>query len=229
MNDEKYWHAYWTTNPKLDDDRHQKKIGRTAFGREISPLNWSKTCHRILEQLTPDDTSHLLDLCCGNGLLSEFLNPFVNKITAVDYSKKLLDNFVINDPKITKVLCNVLDFDFSIYRADRILMYFSAQHFSETSMLHILKKASANMTTGAIFLIGDIPDIDRKWNFYSTTEFRHFYFSGLEKGTPSIGTWYQKAYFQFAAEYCGFSSVQIQDQPNYMINSKYRFDVILQK
>ena len=224
-----YWREHWLSASKLEDGDPQKQVARTKFGKSISDNDWSRTCEYIVKQLHPKPSDMLLDLCCGNGLLTAYLCDHVRKITAVDYSKKLLDSFVIENRKITKVLSDALSFDYESFMFDRVVMYYAAQHFSEGGLFIIVKKIYDSMVPGAIFLIGDIPDLHRKWNYFYKKEFREFYFSGLESGCPSVGTWYDKRFFEYLAEYIGFKEVKILDQPEFMNNSSHRFDVVLTK
>lgn len=230
MNDySDYWKEHWLSHSKLDSSDPQKQVARTKFGIPISENDWNRTCDYIVDQMQLQSTDTALDLCCGNGLLSAHLIDYVNKIYAVDYSKKLLDSFVVESDKITKVLSDVLSFDYYAFRFNRVVMYFAAQHFSESTLLSIVRKVHKNLEEGGVFLIGDIPNMYRKWSYFYKPEFRHFYFSNLERGEPSVGTWYDKKFFEYLAEYIGFGNVEILDQPEFMTNSNHRFDVLFKK
>ncbi len=224
-----YWQKYWESHNNLDNEDPQKQVARTKFGIPILKDDWNKTCEHILTQIKADPTDTLLDVCCGNGLLSAYLIDYVHEIYAIDYSKKLFNNFVVDNDRIIKVFSDVQNFDYKSCHFNRVIMYFAAQHFNESFLLSIVKKIYENMMEGGLFLIGDIPDIDRKWGFFNRPEFREFYFSNLEKAQPAIGTWYDKLFFKYLAEYIGFRDIIIQDQPQFMLNSSHRFDVILKK
>lgn len=227
--DSDYWRDHWQTHSKLESLDPQIQVARTKFGIPIANNEWNRTCEYIISQmqLHPNDT--VLDLCCGNGLLSAYLIEYVSKIYSIDYSSKLLDNFVINDDRIIKVLSDVLNYDFHLHDFDSAVLYFAAQHFNESDLIFIADKIYKNMRDNGVFLIGDIPDINRKWDFFYKKEFRSFYFSNLEKRKPAVGTWYEKKFFEYLAEHIGFSNVIVQDQPEFMINSNHRFDVLFVK
>jgi SAM-dependent methyltransferase len=224
-----YWQRHWQSHDKLDEKNSQKQVARTKFGLPISENDWIKTCEYVVAQLQPQPTDSLLDLCCGNGLLTAYLINYVDHIVAVDYSRKLLDAFVIENDRVAKVLSDALTFDYESYRFNRAVMYFSAQHFSERSLISVVRKIHRSLEDGGTLLLGDIPDIHRKWDYFHKIEYRNFYFSNLESGRPAVGTWYDRIYFEYLAEYLGFRHVEIQDQPNFMINSNHRFDVLLVK
>ena len=224
-----YWKEHWLSHPKLGNNDPQKQVARTKFGMPISKSDWIKTCEHILGQVQPHSTDTLLDLCCGNGLLTTYLINYVNKIFAVDYSKILLDAFVVKNHRVTKVFADALNFDYDSYSFNSVVMYYAAQHFSENTLLSVVKKVYTSLEEGGVFLIGDIPDIHRKWSFFYKPEYRNFYFSCLESGQPAVGTWYDKKFFEYLAEYIGFENLEIQDQPEFMNNSNHRFDVLLMK
>ena len=228
-NHRSYWELHWKSHRKLDDSDPQKQVARTRFGKSISEDDWLKTCQHVFAQVRPKPTDTILDLCCGNGLLSAYMLEYVDKIIAVDFSKKLIENFIVNDARVTKVLCDAVEFDYASYSFDHALMYFAAQHFDEASLVSVITKVCRCLKKGGCFLIGDIPDIRRKWNFYLNRDFRFQYFSNLLRGREAIGTWYEKIFFKYLSEYVGFGSVEILDQPKFMINSYYRFDVIFKK
>ena len=85
------------------------------------------------------------------------------------------------------------------------------------------------MKPNGICLIGDIPDLSRKFSFFNNTERQKAYFDSLVKDEPIIGTWFDKEFLQKAGIYCGFNESIVLDQPIDQINSHYRFDLKLVK
>lgn len=227
--DETYWQEHWRSHSKLDDNDPQKQVARTKYGVAISNGAWLKTCDYIIDQIMPVKTDVFLDICCGNGLLEECLVSKVDKIIGVDFSEKLLNEFVVESSKIIKVCSDVNKFDYSSCKYDHAIMYFAAQHFSEEELCIIIDKISKNIQKGGKIYIGDVPDITRKWEFYSTSENRNYYYSCLKDGVPNIGTWFEKEYFLYMAECLGFDEVIVKDQPEFMNNSSHRYDVLFVK
>lgn len=226
---QKYWREHWEKHEKLNHLNPQRQVARTKLGEPISEENWRLSCEYIIQQIQPNSNNVVLDLCCGNGLLTACLIDQVDAVVAVDFSQKLLDNFIVRSDRIKVLNRDILTYDFGKGKFDRILLYYAAQHFSESSMVQILRKAHRALKNGGIFLVGDIPDVSRKWSFYSSMEYRGFYFSNLERNQYPVGTWFDTQFFQYAGEYLGYKHVDIQDQPNFMLNSNHRFDVIFYK
>ena len=226
---QKYWQDHWEKHDKLNQLNPQMQVARTKLGEPISQDDWKLSCEHIMNQVQPRKSDKVLDLCCGNGLLTACLIDHVASVVAVDFSQKLLDNFIVSNDRITIHTYDILTFNFGKLQYNKILLYFAAQHFSEQTMMRILHKAHMALLPGGIFLIGDVPDASRKWNFYSKPEYRSFYFSALENDEYPVGTWFDKEFFQYAAEYLGYELTKIQDQPEFMLNSNHRFDVICYK
>ena len=67
------------------------------------------------------------------------------------------------------------------------------------------------------------------WDFFNTDERKEVYFNSLESNAPIIGTWFDKLFFENLSSNLGFGKYVSLDQPNYQINSHYRFDFISQK
>ena len=83
----------------LKADFEDAYVGRWVFPQSDDPLEmvgrkgvhdliWLSEYIATLLELGKSD--HLLDLCCGNGLLSVLIAPQVREILAVDFSEALL-------------------------------------------------------------------------------------------------------------------------------------------
>ena len=64
-----YWKSYWK-NVHITDP--QITVGRTKFGDPVSAKAFSKEITFINKKLKVSDKENLLDLCAGNGLISDF-------------------------------------------------------------------------------------------------------------------------------------------------------------
>jgi SAM-dependent methyltransferase len=229
MNLRKYWKQYWNKSNILKKYNEYLKVGRSRYGIPIDDDTWKRTCEYIVNKLEPNSEDTCLDLCCGNGLLEKFVVDYFGKIVSVDFSHKLLDNFVIDNEKIIKIEADALYFDIKNDTYDSIVLYFAAQHFDEISLINIVERSYKGLHKGGKMFIGDIPDINKRWDFYKTKENRNFYFNSLSNNNPHIGFWHDPLFFKFLAKYLDFSTFEYLEQPEYQINSSYRFDVVLTK
>jgi hypothetical protein len=108
-------------------------------------------------------------------------------------------------------------------------MYSVLQYFSEKEAIHIFESVHAWLVPGGTFLMGDIPDVDRRWTFFATPERFNAYFNSIRQETPIIGTWFKRDWLEKPAMYAGFSAYAILDQDPELINAHYRFDLKLEK
>jgi len=223
------WYKFWHDKNRMEERDPQKQIGRTLEGIPVSKVNWDKIVEYITKLLKINNEQVILDLCCGNGLLTKKLAAQCKSIVAVDYSKKLLENFNAEITNISKLHSNVLDIDFDKNKFDVIIIYFAIQYFSEKEVIAIIGNTKKWLKDNGILFIGDIPDIEKKWTFYSNRKYQKDYFNSILNDNPIIGTWFQKQFFHAIGEFYHFSNVSILNQKTYMINHKTRFDVLFRK
>lgn len=228
--EKEYWNDYWNDGRGIALRNEHEAVGRTQFGRPVSQGQWQCQVEHIRGLIGIDHTKskRLLDVCCGNGLLSrELLNDF-SEIHALDFSKPLLDNFVTKSSNIVKIHANLLDFKPISDSYGAIIFHFAIQHFTWTQSVSIIEKLYFSLKPNGRMLIGDIPDLDRMWKFYSTSEYRNFYFSMCAEGKEHVGTWFKRDFFLALGDYLGARTIVVT-QPDVLINSTYRFDIIYEK
>ncbi len=198
-----YWINYWK---KVNISDSQTTIGRTKFGKPVSLASFEKEVKYIISKLNLTKNDFVLDICAGNGLVSQYLAPLVKKVIAVDISQKLLDNFIPPDENIEKICQNLTFFDFTKPSYNKVVWYFSIQYFSLSEAVRIIKDCLNSLDLGGKFYISDIPDIDQKWNFYSKAEYKSFYFEKLYNKEDHVGTWYKKEFFIYLLKHLGYKN-----------------------
>src|SRR5262245_51565942 len=82
------WQSYWRLRPFDGDALAQ--VGRTINGRPVSNDQVELIVNAVLEGLSLHQNDHLLDLCCGNGLITKELSKLCEWVTGVDYSHELI-------------------------------------------------------------------------------------------------------------------------------------------
>ena len=223
------WSNHWSDKNIIKNKSDQKQIGRTLKGKEITKTNWVKTVDDILKTIKINKNHLVLDLCCGNGLLTKEFALKCKKVYAVDYSEPLLKNFVTDLPNIKKIKSDILKLKINKIKFDIIIIYFSIQHFSDKESIEIIRKSIKYLNSGGVIYIGDIPNIEKKWDWYSNKKYRRAYVDSLVNNDPIIGNWYSKKFFVATGEYFNMKKTKIIKQKSYMINHKIRFDVLYEK
>ncbi|WP_298237004.1 class I SAM-dependent methyltransferase [uncultured Algibacter sp.] len=209
----------------------QFNVSRTRNGEKISQKTWLKTIDYIRDLLSIKENSDVLELCCGNGLVIGELASTCKEAIGIDYSnillKQLSENYACDN--LVTINADVNSYDLGSNKYDSIIIYFSLQHFSEKETYLVVNKCLNALKNGGRMLLGDIPDLEKKWSYINKPSFHVDYFKRLEEDKPKIGYWFQKDYFLAMNSVFTNVDFKIIEQPTYQINSDYRFDVLIQK
>jgi len=229
-----YWHDYWNNGYVVNDSDPQKQVGRTRGKRPISASDWEKTLSFIWDAMCITKDSEVLELCCGNGMLTLPLAKKVKSVIAVDFSRPIIEELnkqltFKGIKNVTTITEDVNNITFPESSLSHILMYFSLQYLSEKNVIVLFENAYKFLKNGGEFFIGDIPDRAKLWNFANIDDYVSMYFNSVKNDKPTIGSWFLQEDLLKMGEWAGFSKVKIIKQPEYQINSRYRFDLLLQK
>lgn len=207
-------------------------VSKTVGGTPITEQQFEAIVNSIAKTLILNSNKTLLDLCCGNGIVTKHLAPICNRIDAIDFSESLLEvaKKYNQFPNIRYQIGSILGIQ--QYYSDPlrtyhcISMYEALQCFTSADLITILSALQQFCLSETRILLGSVPDIDRIWNFYNTPERKDEYFRRSAEGTEAIGTWWSKAEIEESARQTGFSA-QFLTQPALLHTSHYRFDVLL--
>ena len=225
MND--YWQQYW--NQEITSTHPQIQVGRTKYGQPIPVDQFNREVNCLIDILGIEGNETVIDLCCGNGTITEILAKKVRKIIAIDYSKPLLNSAPKGLPNVDYLYSDVRKFNFDKVFFDKIIWPFAIQHFTLSESAVILRRALKSMKVGGKILITDIPDVRKKFDFFEGGDAVKFYFDKLTSFGCPIGTWYDEKWFLNLGIWLQVSKVEIIQKPDSHFNSTYRFDVIIKK
>jgi SAM-dependent methyltransferase len=226
------WEKYWNQNPnKFGETEFLKQVDKTVSGQPISSVLFDAYISDIRKALDVNKTDLVLDMCCGNGIITAEISKGCHSIVGVDYSEPLI--------KIAKKYncpTNASYFQMSIFDHDfkrridwsftKIFMYDALQHFKENELTRILKLIWEISTTNSVVFLGGIPDMDKLWDFYDTEERREDYRIRKEKDQEAIGTWWKRENVIGACVQSGFDCEVLSQNP-LLHSAHYRFDVRL--
>ena len=105
------WYKYWNENEIVNNANPYRQVGKTSYGRHPSVDEWNRLIAEIHKLIDLRESDTILDLCCGNGMMSNSIAKSCQSIVAVDFSKKLLGNFIPVSKKIHKINCDIRDID----------------------------------------------------------------------------------------------------------------------
>lgn len=173
----------------------------------------------------------MLDLCCGNGVITEQIAPYVDTIFGIDFSQPLID--VANKRKPGNAhyfLCSVLDGSLARLvggqKFKKIYMNESLQNFAEHEFDELLDCFSAISEVQALFYVTSIPEKCNLFALYDTEEKRKDYYKRLANGTEIMGTWWEREFLESVAKAKGLSIKTLDQAPDFY-SHQYRFDALV--
>lgn len=161
------WKKYWNENASLNVDNIIGQVQRKDFESTILTVN------HIVRALDIKRIDKVLDVCCGNGLITQQVSKKAKHVFGIDHSEILLKTAskVYNEVNITYVNGSALTLSETIgeEKFDKIYMQFSFQYFDKKKEGEkvILEMLNCLNPKGKIF-IGDIPNQEKFSSFYNT-------------------------------------------------------------
>jgi len=231
----KYWHNYRLININTDEDLLYQ-TGWTVARKSISKEIFEKEVMRIKSQLKLEETDLLLDLCCGNGVLTYELSKYVKKIIGVDFSEPFIQNAIKykSSENIEYYLSDIKEIDKLLIRLNikpnKVLMYGSLAYLKPKDAQNILNKLFSCSNGNMLMFIGSVLDKAEKWKFFNTYSRKWDYVvkQGLLRKNIGLGRWwYKKEFNKLCAQIKLKSDFIVQDES--LFTSHYRFDVIISK
>jgi len=213
------------------------QVGYTVERKPISNEMFYFIIESIEKQLQLSASDTLLDLCCGNGVVTYELAKKVKSVIAVDFSKPYIENAkkfknaenieyfhgdVTDFRKITEVTGGKL--------YSKVLLYYAIAYIEPNDFENILLFLKKMITPDASIMLGSVLDNHRKWNYFNTIKRKLAYlieYKLLDKDI-GLGRWWTKTEIANISRKCEFSCL-FADQDPILHTAHYRFDVILKK
>lgn len=226
----RYWKNYFELNSQQFDGSLLKQVGKTINGQDISETQIKLIVENIANILRLNANDSVVDLCCGNGLITRQLAPRVKEVVGVDFSQGLIETAKIFNsfPNIKYINSDVLRLDPAFYFGlKKILMYEALQHFSADQFGQLFDELSY-LGVGSLVFLGSIPNEEKIRKYYDTEEKYAFYMQREGEGNPHMGRWWlMKEIEQLVSTY-GFNATFLHQEPT-LYTAYYRFDVLLEK
>ena len=219
------WKNYWNTNVEEKESDVFGQVQRKDLKSTLLTVNHIM---RVLD-IKPSDT--VLDVCCGNGIITQQIAKKCDSIVGVDQSENLL-YVAKGDYKEMNCLyinCSALEMNQFVkqHSFDKIYLQFSLQYFDKrnegqkviTEMLKCLKPK------GKIF-IGDITDYKRKHKLYDTLLKKAFYYKQMLQGKSGMGKFWKEEELNTICKTLGVKGTYLE-QANELPYAHYRFDYLI--
>ncbi|MEO6365501.1 MAG: methyltransferase domain-containing protein [Luteimonas sp.] len=226
-----FWDNYRNVQARSEDDLFVQ-VGKTIARKPIPRPMFASMVANIVERLALVQEDHLLDLCCGNGLVSFELAKVAGRVTAVDFARHLVEaarqlkshpNIDYRVGDVSAPLRQLVD-----DTPNKFLMNDALAYFEPTSLDSILDNI-VHLREGHPFhfLLTGIPNHALKWNFYDTPErqARHLENEQLEHNTnEGIGRWWR---IEELATACHARGLQVEIIDQAQAISNYRMDALI--
>ena len=226
------WLNLWEEIAKNQENLFQQ-VGRTSRKGEMNETVLVKIADYLQNQLSLQSQDRLLDVCCGNGMLTVLLSEKCAETTGVDFSNALIETastHFANDKTHylsgdALRLSEILEGE----KYDKILLYFSFQYFDTFEKgKQVISEMSRLLKPQGVIWIGDVPDYDRYGNHYRTIRekmrFHYAYFTGKNL----IGKFWKQKEMAKIADSLSLSLERIM-QPEDLPYAHYRSDYCLRK
>lgn len=190
-----FWEKYRNTETQEEDDLFFQ-VGKTINKESVAQHIFEEMIRDIKSKLNLSLSDTMLEMCCGNGLLSKPLGSFVSELYAFDFTERLIDTakkfkqcrnitYRVGDAKGD---LNTL-FDYK-NKPNKFLMNDSLGYFNTTDLSKIIDQISERPF---YFYITGIPSDPLKWSFYNTEERKTRYEELRSSGdnhNDGIGRWW---------------------------------------
>ncbi|WP_373502077.1 class I SAM-dependent methyltransferase [Aestuariivirga sp.] len=227
------WETFWNEHPSsVGETDFLTQVGHTIGGRPYSDAEFDAMVDSIRMGLGLTQDAALLDVCCGNGVVTARLARHCASVLGIDFSKTLID--IANRHNMYGNLAYLVVDAIALSQADlggrgpfdRISMYAALQHFAEDSLETLLGGMLRHAKPDAMIFIGGILDASRKLAFLDTPEKRALYEQYRAEGRDRLGTWWDPGRLVSACRGLGLSCAIDQTSPG-RPGGHYRFDAAI--
>ncbi len=233
------WKCFWQKYRLIEvqsDKNLLFQVGKTVRSEVIDKNQFNILINEIENLLSLTKKDNLLDLCCGNGILTYELSKKVNYVIGIDFSEHYIQ--IANKYKIEK---NVEYFLYDINKLDginnllnkrkinKILTYDALAYFTKKEF-HVLLQNVLKITENKFkFLLGSVLDENKKWNFFNTLPRKSNYFIKIKLmgKTKGLGKWWSK---EDIFKICKNNNLNciFFDQNDSLYTAHYRMNVLIE-
>lgn len=236
MDSREPWQKYRICDIRSERDLLYQ-VGKTVGGVPITGAQFESAVSSIRDKLSLSEKDVLLDLCCGNGVLTKRLAPFVAHIHAVDFSEPYIANArqFCAAPNITYYASDVMQtqrlaLGGAASPITKAQIYDALACFDRASLTRLLREMVEIYPELRQVLLGGVLFKPLRWRFFNTIsrKLRYFFVMKPLGGNYDIGKWWSEAELRCAAREGGFPTLKITPQPPLLHTAHYCVDVLLQ-
>jgi len=221
-----YWKKYWEKAAQNESLFLQVQRNNNFNAESLKQIE-----DNICELINLRNEDSLLDVCCGNGLITKYLAARCRKIIGVDFSDQMINtaNKQRLLPNIEFIKEDALYLNNSIKeKFDIIILYFSFQYFNRSQGEKAILEIKKLLKPKGKILIGDIPNKNKIWMFYDTPIKRFFYIKQMLLNQSKMGKFWSEKEMKEISKKLNLKGTYIE-QPTNLPHSHYRFDYLFEQ
>jgi SAM-dependent methyltransferase len=230
------WKRFWEDHSRsfreADFFHH---VGRTRDGGVPTGIEEiGRVVRQVSEGLELSGSDFLLDLCCGNGLLTREFSRISRAVVGVDFSEEMirLARSHHAEPNISYVCASILDLDSDVLgtwqSATKVCMVESLQYFTPGQLSLMLDRLNRIACDDAVLYFSGVLDRERIWSFFNTEERQEEYRKRQADGTDLMGYWWSREELVGRAHESGLECEFLPQSPS-LSTAHYRFDVRMKR
>lgn len=225
------WRAHWTSvGHRAAKHELLRQVERTVGGMPETPNQIELVIGGIKRRLNLSGDDVLLDLCCGNGLITARLSPWCRAVVGADYSCELIQvaqerSAAPNTVYLHRAADDLRPTDFSMGAPTKVCMNAGLQYFTERMVGRLLHSLEGLVQQDLALYFTDVPDAGKIEAFYNTAERWAEFERRCMAGTEAVGTWWDRDHLRSIMEKAGYSARIIDLEPD-RFTAHYRFDVL---
>jgi len=225
------WRAYWAHAVEKAGTRDLlRQVDRTVVGGLEPEEQIEILVKAVARALKLQHNDVLIDLCCGNGLVTARLSSLCRLIVGVDYSKDLIEiakitNSASNITYVNRSVEDLLPLDLPPTGPTKICMNAGLQYFTGPMLHRLLVSLRGLARVDVELLFTAVPDAEKLERFYNTPERRAEYQRRSAAGNEAIGTWWERSHLISIFRQAGYNATAVDQDPT-LLTAHYRFDVL---
>lgn len=190
------------------------------------------TAEHIKKMLDINSNDLILDVCCGNGLLTNIISENCSEIIGVDQSEKLIEvaNSLFKNKTCSFITSSVIEIPNRIHQIfDKIYLEFSFQYFDQKDDgSNVIKTMLKVLKPDGLLFIGDIPEKGKEGKLYNSFIKKIYRQLAKLKRKDTMGKFWSPDEISAICKTLKVKGRKIT-QPKNMPYSHYRFDFLIQK
>jgi cyclopropane fatty-acyl-phospholipid synthase-like methyltransferase len=231
------WKEYWQQQGRVEDPFLQ--VGRKGGQNQQEETRLEEFAAYIAQQLQLTASDVLLDVCCGNGMLTRHLARHCKAVVGVDFSQNLVDhaNANVDSPNIQFLCGDALRLselklpDTAAFQGGftKSTLCFSFQYFETIEQgKGVIEQVFKCLSPQGKLFLGDVPDRDKWFVYYNSIRKMLSLIKQMLQERNDMGKFWNVGELNFIARSFHLKGEKLV-QPTHFPYAHYRMDYLFSK